>query len=162
MRLARAAPERHSRPADGVRAVVLVRFEKVPHWNRPHGLIYTASIIVPRATGAASLLVLCAENGPTGYRDVTVAARTGIGAAHPPHPYGPHRASALPYSAADDARWDPEFPDHALTRVRRWFAELARTARLDPHFAALPPFTGPIPDFPGMTPLSDPPPSWLR
>jgi len=140
----------------------LLRFEKMRHWNRPDSLVYTASIIVPRAIGAATVLVLCADNGPTGRRDAMVAAKLGIEAMTPPHPYAPHIRGALPYSASDDARWDAEFPDHALTRARRWFAELSRTARADAQFAALPPFTGPIPDFPGMTPLNDPPPSWLR
>lgn len=135
----------------------LLRFEKIRHPNRPTSLVYTASIIVPRATGAAALLVLCADNGPTGLRDAMVATRLGIDRMNPPHPYAPDVRGNLPYSAADDAQWDPEFPDHALTRARRWFAEVSRTARIDPRVAALPPFTGPIPDFPGMTPLSDPP-----
>ncbi|QIS20896.1 hypothetical protein [Nocardia terpenica] len=72
-------------------------------------------------------------------------------------PYAPHVRGDLPYSVADDAQWDQEFPGHALTRARRWFGELSRTARIDPRFAALPPFSGPIPDFPGMTRLPDPP-----
>lgn len=133
----------------------LLRFEKLRHWNRPGGLVYTASVIVPRATGAATVLVLCAENGPTGFRDAMVAARVGIDRMNPPHPYAPHVRGALPYSVADDPQWDAQFPDHPLTRARRWFAELSRTARIDPRFAAQPPFSGPIPDFPGMTPLPD-------
>ncbi|WP_232534890.1 hypothetical protein [Nocardia terpenica] len=135
----------------------LLRFEKMRHWNQPGGLIYTASIIVPRATGAAALLVLCAENDFAGLRDAAIATRVGIDRMNPPHPYAPHVRGDLPYSVGDDAQWDQEFPGHALTRARRWFGELSRGARIDPRFATLPPFSGPIPDFPGMTPLSDPP-----
>ncbi|MFE3193691.1 hypothetical protein ACFXHA_32145 [Nocardia sp. NPDC059240] len=121
----------------------LLRVEKVPHWNRPGGLIFTMSLIVPRATGAAALLVLCAENGVTGERDALIGTKLGRDHMYPPHPYAPNIRGVLPYSAADDAQWDPEFPDHPLTRARRWFTRISQSARIDAQFAALPPFAGP-------------------
>ncbi|MGW4249866.1 hypothetical protein [Nocardia sp. NPDC004722] len=122
----------------------LLRFEKIRHWNRSDGLIYTASFIVPRATGSAALLVLCAENGLTGERDALVGIKLGMDRMYPPHPYAPNIRGALPYSAADDPQWDPQFPDHPLSRARRWYASISASAHIDPRFAALPPFTGPV------------------
>ncbi|ROP38168.1 hypothetical protein [Saccharothrix texasensis] len=57
-----------------------------------------------------------------------------------PHPYAPEVEGRLPFHKGDDPRYDPQFADHPLTRVRAWAHHVIRTARVDPRFAALAPF----------------------
>lgn len=56
---------------------------------------------------------------------------------------GPDRGvqGGLPFHAADHARWDAQFPDHPLSRVRRILEALADAVRVEPGFAALPAFS---------------------
>jgi hypothetical protein len=85
----------------------------------------------------------------TGGRESMVAAdvlqETGSpDAFFAPHPYAPQVRSTLPWHRADDPRFDQRFPDHPLSRVRRWLRHVLSTARLDPEFAAQPPFGSPV------------------
>lgn len=59
----------------------------------------------------------------------------------PPHPYAPDLEPGIPYNIADEMRWDERFPDHPLTRLRRWVAGVTPTIRVAHKFAALPPFS---------------------
>lgn len=118
----------------------LLRMEKLPLPQQPHGLVFAASVIVPKARSSAVLQILCPETGTTGPREALLATKIGFDGMYPPHPYAPEVRGRLPYNAADDMRWDAEFPDHPLSRARRWIAHTVPTARLAPEFAALPPF----------------------
>lgn len=118
----------------------LLRMEKLPLPHQAHGLVFAASVIVPKARSSAVLQILCPEAGTTGLREALLAAKIGFDDMYPPHPYAPEVQGRLPYNAADDIRWDAEFPDHPLSRARRWIAHTVPTARLAPEFAALPPF----------------------
>ncbi|WP_325097776.1 hypothetical protein [Nocardia gipuzkoensis] len=120
----------------------LLRMEKLPLPNQPQGLVFAASVIVPKSRSSAVLQILCPETGTTGLREAMLAAKIGFDNMYPPHPYAPEVQGRLPYNAADDIRWDAEFPDHPLSRARRWIAHTVPTARLPPDFAALPPFAG--------------------
>ncbi|MBF6330008.1 hypothetical protein [Nocardia transvalensis] len=135
----------------------LLRLEKYPLPNQSAGLVFAASFVVPRTQCSAALTLLCPEAGPTGVREAILADRIGLEHMYPPHPYAPEVTAALPYSAADDPRWDAEFPDHPLSRARRWLTHTCRTAGVDPRFAALPAFTGPLPSFPDTTPIPEVP-----
>jgi hypothetical protein len=121
----------------------LLRLEKFPLPDRESGLGFTAGIVVPKATCSAILKIMCSENGRPGAREAAVVPKVGFPNMFPPHPYAPEVRGKLPYNAADDMRWDPMFPTHALTRARRWIVHVSRTAKIDPRFAALPAFTGP-------------------
>lgn len=120
----------------------LLRVEKMPLPNQPQGLIFAASIVVPKERCSASLTLLCPETGTTGMREAMLAAQLGFDNLYPPHPYAPGLGGKLPYHAADDMRWDAQFPEHPLTRARQWIARTVPGMRLDPGFAALAPFRG--------------------
>ncbi|MCC3331056.1 hypothetical protein [Nocardia abscessus] len=120
----------------------LLRMEKLPLPNQPQGLVFAASVIVPKSRSSAVLQILCPETGTTGLREAMLATKIGFDNMYPPHPYAPEVQGRLPYNAADDIRWDAEIPDHPLSRARRWIAHTVPTARLAPEFAALPPFAG--------------------
>jgi hypothetical protein len=120
----------------------LLRMEKLPLPNQPQGLVFAASVIVPKADSSAVLQILCPESGTTGVREAVLATEIGFDNMYPPHPYAPEVRGRLPFTMADDIRWDARFPDHPLSRARRWIAHTVPTARLAPEFAALPPFAG--------------------
>ena len=121
----------------------LLRLEKFPLADQATGLGFTAGIVVPKAGCSAILKIMCPETGRSGVREAAVVPKVGFTNMFPPHPYAPEIKGKLPYNVADDARWDPQFPDHPLTRARRWITHVSRTARIDPRFAALPEYTGP-------------------
>ncbi|WP_024803893.1 hypothetical protein [Nocardia sp. BMG51109] len=120
----------------------LLRVEKFPLADRS-GLGFTAGIVLPKATCSAILKIMCRENGRSGVREAAIVPKVGFQNMFPPHPYAPEIRGQLPYNVADDAQWDTQFPDHPLTRARRWIAHVSRTAQVDPRFAAIPDFTGP-------------------
>ena len=121
----------------------LLRLEKFPLADQASGLGFTAGIVVPKAGCSAILKIMCPETGRSGVREAAVVPKVGFTNMFPPHPYAPGIKGKLPYNVADDARWDPQFPDHPLTRARRWITHISRTARVDPRFAALPAYAGP-------------------
>ncbi|MFJ1461574.1 hypothetical protein [Nocardia sp. N2S4-5] len=120
----------------------LLRLEKFPLGDGA-GLGFTAGIVVPKATCSAILKIMCRETGRSGTREAAIVPKVGFQNMFRPHPYAPEVRGKLPYNVADDAQWDSQFPDHPLSRARRWISLASRTARIDPRFAALPPFTGP-------------------
>jgi hypothetical protein len=114
---------------------------KLPHPQLTRGQIFVSNVFVAKTTCTASVIYFAAEAeaGLTGVREATLMARLGMPADWVrPHPYDPELQSNLPYLRADDAAWDPEFPDHPLTRARAWVRHLTQTATVDPGFAALP------------------------
>jgi hypothetical protein len=127
----------------------LLRIVKLPLPNRPAGQAFTAVITVPKATCSANLQIICPEGEMTGFREAALAAEIGVDNWFMPHPYAPGFTGKLPYHAGDDARWDPQFPNHPLTRARGWIHHALRTAQIDPRFAALPPFQPMPPTAPG-------------
>jgi hypothetical protein len=113
---------------------------KLPIPGQDTGLAFIAAFTVPRANCSAVLRIQCAEGPMTGVRESAVAAQVGFENCFPPHPYAPELRGQLPYNVADDASWDQQFPDHPLTRARAWAHRMLAGARVDPQFAALPPF----------------------
>lgn len=120
----------------------LLRLQKMWLPDQPTGLVFAASLTVPKANCSAVLQILCPETGTTGIREAVLALEIGFDNMYPPHPYAPGLQGALPYNAADDHRWNDRFPEHPLSRVRRWVARTCPAARIDPNFAALPAFPG--------------------
>ncbi|HEX6354627.1 hypothetical protein [Actinophytocola sp.] len=121
----------------------LFQLIKLPIPGQDTGLAFIAAFTVPRDRCSAVLRVQCAEVHMTGQRESTVAAQVGFENCFPPHPYAPDVHGQLPYNVADEAMWDPQFPDHPLTRARVWAQRTLATARLDPRFKALPAFQVP-------------------
>lgn len=130
--------EAHVVSLDGVQA--LYQLIKLPIPGLDTGLAFIAAFTVPRAECSVVLRIQCAEEHLTGLRESTVAAQVGFENCFPPHPYAPDVHGQLPYSLADEAAWDQQFPEHPLTRARSWAHHTLATAKVDPRFAALPPF----------------------
>ncbi|QQG96085.1 hypothetical protein HBE99_03775 [Mycobacteroides chelonae] len=121
---------------------------KVPKTDAPQGLTFMASIVVPRAHSYAMVCGAFAEGPVTGVREAAVleellAAGGPSSKMWPPHPYAPDLEPGIPYNIADEIRWDIRFPDHPLSRLRRWVARVTPTIGLEQKFAALPPFSVP-------------------
>ncbi|MEV6101905.1 hypothetical protein [Nocardia sp. NPDC051981] len=118
----------------------LLRVEKMPRHDQPSGLLFAASIVIPKDRCSIALMMFCEETGTTGIREAVTMELLGSGNFFTPHPYAPDVQGQLPYNRSDDMEWDNALPDHPLTRLRRLVARIAPTIRLDPEFAALPPF----------------------
>ncbi|TDZ82062.1 hypothetical protein DE4585_02591 [Mycobacteroides salmoniphilum] len=119
---------------------------KVPKADAPQGLTFMASIVVPRAHSYAMVCGAFAEGPVTGVREAKVleellAVGDPSSRMWPPHPYAPDLEPGIPYNIADEIRWDDKFPDHPLSRLRRWVARVTPTIRAGQKFAALPPFS---------------------
>ncbi|MBO0854718.1 MAG: hypothetical protein J2P18_13260, partial [Nocardia sp.] len=125
------------------RLPALLRVEKFPLSDSGSALGFTAGLVIPKARCSAILKIMCPETGRAGKREAGVVRKVGFANMFPPHPYAPEIRGKLPYNAADDPCWDDEFPDHPLSRARRWINHVRRTVRVDPRFAELPAFTGP-------------------
>jgi hypothetical protein len=126
----------------GLPAVVQVI--KLPMPDRPNGQAFIGAFTVPRATASLVLKVQAPELGMSGMREAVLATKLGFDGWLLPHPYAPDVPSKLPYHRGDAVEYDADFPDHPLTRVRAWVRRVVDSATVDPGFAALPPFVGPV------------------
>ncbi|MEH1017124.1 hypothetical protein V6U90_29015 [Micromonospora sp. CPCC 206060] len=126
-------------PVGGQPALRQIIKVKLP--NQPHGQAFLGSYIVPKAACSAVLRVQAAESGAFGQREAMIMGQVGPTNYFRPHPYGSDGEGGLPSHVADDPAYDPQFPQHPLTRVRQVMAQLAQQVELHPGFAALPPFT---------------------
>ncbi|SDG17998.1 hypothetical protein SAMN05216553_10644 [Lentzea fradiae] len=143
--------EAHVVQLDGVPA--LLRIIKMPLPDQPNGQAFVCSFTIPKANCSAVLQLAALERGMTGAREAVLAAEIGFQDWVMQHPYAPELQGVLPFHAGDHPQHDARFPDHPLSRVRAWAHHVVRTARVDPQFAALPPFQvqAPPPVEPGQT-----------
>ena len=118
----------------------LFQIVKLPLPNQPSGQAFLASFTVPRANASAVLKFQAVEQGMTGMREAALMAQVGFENWVQPHPYAPEVQGKLPFHVGDDPRWDPQFPQHPLSRARAWAHRVARTGQVDPRFAAQPAF----------------------
>ncbi|GIG66192.1 hypothetical protein [Phytomonospora endophytica] len=126
-------------PFGGARAVRQVM--KMPHPRYEHGTIFATVFTLTKATRYAQITAFAAEGGPnqyTGIRETVVAAKLGIPADGPSHPYDPGLSSLLPFNRSDDAAFDAQFPEHPLTWVRAAGRHIHATAVVAPEYAGLP------------------------
>jgi stress response protein SCP2 len=130
---------------DGLPAVRQVIKMKFP--GQENGLVFTGTLIAPKAFGAVIFKAQCPEYGTTGMREAMVMAKVGPPAFFTPSPFAPdvdlRAMGALPSNVADRPEWDAQFPDHPLSRLRRLLAHIEATARISDDFWYLPPFPGP-------------------
>ncbi|MGW7416744.1 hypothetical protein [Streptomyces sp. NPDC054863] len=115
---------------------------RVPLPGQQHGQGFVGSFTVPRAPCSTVVTFMSPERGTTGMREAMVMARVGREQYFRPDPYAPDVQSGLPFHAADHQSYDAEFPDRPLSKVRRTLDALAARTRVEPGFAALPPFEG--------------------
>ncbi|WP_186763305.1 hypothetical protein [Lentzea tibetensis] len=121
----------------------LFQIVKLPIPNQPTGQAFIASFTLPKATCSAVLKVQAVESGMTGVREAVLVSQIGFDKWVVAHPYAPEMQGRLPFHVGDDPRFDPQFADHPLSRVRAWAHHIARTAQVDPRFASLPGFQQP-------------------
>ncbi|MEV0643765.1 hypothetical protein AB0I28_00740 [Phytomonospora sp. NPDC050363] len=128
-------------PFGGARAVY--QLVKVPMPNAAHGQVFLAIFTLTKSPAYAQLIYQAPERGTTGVRESMLFMRLGTPADWTrPHPYDPELRTKLPFHRGDEPGWDAQFPDHPLSRARRWATHAARSAVVEPSFAALPELGG--------------------
>ena len=124
-------------PFGGARAVY--QLIKMPLPNAPSGQVFLSVFTLTKAPRYAQLIFQAPERGTTGVRETVVAVRLGLPTGpQSGHPYDPELRTRLPLLRSDDAAFDAQFPDHPLSRARRWAARVGPTAVVDPAVVALP------------------------
>ena len=115
---------------------------KAPIPNAQHGLIFIVQFMFAKQDSSFSVMMMAPETGTTGLREAMLGAKLGLDDFFLAHPYDPQLKSKLPFSRADDPAFDPQFPDHPLSRARAWARGFAASAAVNPAFASLPAFCG--------------------
>lgn len=109
----------------------------------PQGTTYVGSITVPLAAASFVVKVGCAEGGMTGTREAFTAStlikagklaidadsKNLIGWAS--DPYDSSRRDPLMRNLSEDEAYDEKFPQHPLSRLRRYLSRIAPSIRLD-------------------------------
>jgi hypothetical protein len=132
---------------DGVAAIKLIL--KVP--QQPHGMTYLGSWTFPWRDFSYVLKIQCREDGMTGIRDaVVLAEEMGAGRVQiddrqqlrgwSDDPYDSDVTSGLVRNLAEDEKYDARFPDHPLSRLRRYEGQLESTIVVAPSARRAPPF----------------------
>jgi len=120
---------------------------KFPIPEQSRGLNYIASIILPFAQFSYVIKVQSAELGTTGIRETVLFAKlrpaveidqqelktTGATKIKglDKDPYDPTIQYTNMPSIFEDEQYDAEFPDHPLSKVRRWMKQIKATTSLD-------------------------------
>jgi hypothetical protein len=115
---------------------------KVQDPRRQHGLSFCVSLYLAKATRTVCVNYVIDESGTTGERETLVMMKLGNFLQSEKHPYAPDLQGRLPYLRSDEEAWDEQFPDHALSRARRWIRGIDRRLKLDRDFALAPDFLG--------------------
>ncbi|WP_426395962.1 hypothetical protein ACN9M1_16210 [Ralstonia sp. R-29] len=126
-----------------VRTLLKARIEQI------RGFAFIGSYTLPFADRSYVIKVESMERGTTGIREAAAMILMGppnidkatgelIGWAQ--DPYDPVYRAEFMRNQADDQRFDAQFPDHPLSRVRRYLAELESSVRPDQAIYELQPF----------------------
>ena len=128
---------------------------KIP--QKPHGMNYIGSITVPFRDFSFVVQSLCFEQGITGVRDSIIfgemlaAGQVKLGETvnnETPlegwwrDPYDASLKTPPLRNLSEDAKYDAQFPDHPLSRLRSTLQHLETSLRLAPDVKNAPPFTG--------------------
>ena len=107
------------KPVAGIPSVWMIL--KFP--RKPHGMVYLRSLTIPFAMFSYVLKMQCEERGLTGIREAAIfldaQAEGGVILEAAEELMGNFNS--------DDARYDDQFPNHPLSRLRREFAFIAHT-----------------------------------
>jgi hypothetical protein len=114
-------------------------------YGRPEGAArFVALLVVHGRACCASIRIECGVGGRIGAREAAVRERLidagelapaggeGSSAGWAQDPYAPGHVAPVLRDRSDDERFDADFPDHALSRLRRYVARVEATARLSP------------------------------
>lgn len=120
---------------------------KVP--QNPAGMTYVASVTIPFRDFSFVVKFQCPEIGITGLRDATLFAKLstelafnddGVPRGWMKDPYLASSDGAAKYNLSDQAEYDADFPDHPLSRARRYLALLSACVRAEKNLAIVPQF----------------------
>jgi hypothetical protein len=106
------------------------------------GSIYVGGYTLPFHDCSIVLRVQCMENtkGETHAREATVKKRYEGRPDWEEDAYDPSYRGKYMRNQSDDVRYDADFPDHPLSRVRRYLAELPNCIEIAPDIKRLSPF----------------------
>jgi hypothetical protein len=115
---------------------------------------YIGSYTLLSATFRYVIEVRATEHGITGLRDTLVANEflpdiLEMSADGPilrgwfQDPYDPTYTMGILRNQSEDPKYDDQFPDHPLSRVRRYLATIAQSITIDETVKNTPPFRGP-------------------
>ena len=113
----------------------------VKHPQAGGDMTYLGSCTIPRRSFSYVLKIQCEERGPTGLRDASVLdqalaqGRVAIGkdggvTGWAADPYDPDFRAEVLRNQADDERYDADFPDHPLSRLRRGLKDVESSLSL--------------------------------
>ena len=122
---------------------------KVP--QQPHGMSYVGSITLPRRDFSFVVKIQCSEQGTTGIRDSVIGELTmrsgqvrvdnnGEISGWWADPYDPTFESGLARNLGEDEKYDVDFPDHPLSRLRPILRRIEGTLRVAADVKAEPRF----------------------
>ena len=125
---------------------------KLPQENR--GMVYIGSITVPFEQLSYVVKIQSVERGVTGIREAVILDRLmGEGfqfeivdqkmMGWAADPYDPTGDYPLAPNLAESEKYDAEFPDHALTKVRRTLGQIKETLQFSDELRNCPKFTKP-------------------
>lgn len=122
-------------PAGGMRVLRVV--SKAP--QQPSGLTYVGALIVAFEPLSYVIRIQCAQRGVTGMREaVLLNAVLATGVRPTTGPDG--RLDLGPGWNPESPEHDAQFPDHPLSRARRFLDHVQATLDLDPALRTLTPF----------------------
>jgi hypothetical protein len=132
---------------DALPAIKLIA--KVP--QTPSGMTYLGSLTLPRRDFSYVIKFQCPELGPTGLREAVVMDQelaqqritideAGQLRAWAADPYDPSFTGGVLRNRAEAEEYDQEFPDHPLSRMRRYVNALAPTIRVSDTIKRAPAF----------------------
>ena len=120
--------------------------------QKPHGIAYVGSFILPFRDFSFVIRVECEEHDLSGYRDSVImieALRDGRVTLDPDRkimegwkhdPYDPTLRGGYHWNLSEATEYDVRFPNHPLSRLRRVLAHLELTLRVTSEVRESPPF----------------------
>ena len=121
--------------------------------QKPHGMTYIGSITLPFRDFSYVVKIQCAEQGIIGLRDAAIldlllgagqitfsGAAGGKISGWAQAPYDPAINAPLLRNLSEDEKYDAQFPDHPLSRVRAALRQVQFSLRLAPEVKHAPPF----------------------
>ncbi|ALF88952.1 MULTISPECIES: hypothetical protein [Ralstonia solanacearum species complex] len=120
--------------------------------NQIRGFALIGAYTLPFADRSYVIKVESMEQGVTGMREAVVMALMGPPQIHEAtgeligwgqDPYDPSHRAEFMRNQADDQKFDAQFPDHPLSKVRRYLVELESSVQADSSIRGLQPFSYP-------------------
>jgi hypothetical protein len=115
------------------------------------GVAYVAAITAPFKDFSFVLKITCQERGFGGIRETRILEQRRLALLEKGEtrdvlegwnadPYDPNFKSELLMTFAENQIFDSDFPDHPVSRARRWIAEFENTLKLEKGLLAFEPF----------------------